>query len=93
VNEAFSGELATLRADNLRLRRLLDLSDEQARAARPDQATLTGAPAPPVIKASPMHDKVRFYADLFGCRGDVYAVRWENKRDGRSGWTPAVAGG
>jgi superfamily II DNA or RNA helicase len=93
VNEAFSGELATLRADNLRLRRLLDLSEEQARAARPDQATLIGAPAPPVIKASPMHDKVRFYADLFGCRADVYAVRWENKRDGRSGWTPAVAGG
>jgi hypothetical protein len=50
VNEAFSGGLETQRADNLRLRRLLDLSEEQARAARPDQATLAGAPTPPVIK-------------------------------------------
>ena len=93
VNDTFSGELAILRADNLRLRRLLDLSEEQARAARPYQPTLTGAPTPPVLKASPMRDKVRFYADLFGCRADVYAARWENKRDGRSGWTPTVAGG
>lgn len=38
----------TLRADNARLRRLLQLSEEQARAAASDQATLTGAPASPV---------------------------------------------
>lgn len=44
VAERFPGELATLRADNLRLRRLLEISEEQACAARPDQATRTGAP-------------------------------------------------
>jgi superfamily II DNA or RNA helicase len=93
VDERFPGDLATLRAENLRLRRLLELSEEQARAARPDQATLTGAPTAPVTKRSPLHDKVRFYLDLFRCRSDIYAVRWENKRDGRSGWMPAVAGG
>jgi hypothetical protein len=32
VDERFPGELATLRADNVRLRRLLELSKEQARA-------------------------------------------------------------
>lgn len=37
-------------------------------------------------------DKIRFYTDLFHCRTDVYAVRWENKRDGRSGWMPAIHG-
>ena len=31
--ESFRGELDTLRADNVRLRRLLQLSEEQARAA------------------------------------------------------------
>lgn len=38
VEERFPGELETLRADRVRLRRLLELSEEQARAADPDQA-------------------------------------------------------
>ena len=50
--EGFPGELDTLRADNVRLRRLLQLSEEQARAAASDQATLTGAPASPVTMGS-----------------------------------------
>ncbi len=37
-------------------------------------------------------DKIRFYLDLFRCRSDVYALRWENRRDGRSGWMPAIRG-
>ena len=84
--------METLRADNVRLRRLLKLSEEQARAADPDQAALTGAPTAPVDMGSTPDDKIRFYADLFRCRTDVYAVRWENKRDGRSGWMPAIHG-
>ncbi len=42
--------------------------------------------------ASSPADKVRFYFDLFRCRTDVYAMRWENRRDGRSGWMPAIKG-
>jgi len=90
--EKFPGELDTLRADNARLRRLLRLSEEQARAAASDQATLTGAPASPVTMGSNSADKVRFFIDLFRCRADIYAVRWENRRDGRSGWMPAIKG-
>jgi hypothetical protein len=74
------------------LRRLLQLSEEQARAAASDQATLTGAPQAPVSMASSPTDKVRFFFDLFRCRTDVYALRWENRRDGRSGWMPAIRG-
>jgi hypothetical protein len=92
VEERFPGELATLRADNVRLRRLLKLSEEQARAPNPDQPTLSGAPESPVNMASMPGDKVRFYLDLFRCRPDVYALRWENRRDGRSGWVPAIRG-
>jgi len=92
VEERFPGELETLRADNMRLRRLLKLSEEQARAADPDQATLTGAPESPVNMRSAPEDKVRFFFDLFRCRSDVYALRWENRRDGRSGWMPAIRG-
>ena len=53
MEERFPGELATLRADNVRLRRLLELSKEQARAADPDQPDLTGAPTAPVDMQSP----------------------------------------
>jgi hypothetical protein len=90
--ESFPGELDTLRADNARLRHLLQLSEEQARAAASDQATLTGAPASPVTMGSSSADKVRFFFDLFRCRTDVYALRGENRRDGRSGWMPAIKG-
>jgi hypothetical protein len=90
--ESFPDELDTLRADNVRLRRLLQLSEEQARAAASDQATLTGAPASPVTMGSSSADKVRFFFELFRCRTDVYALRWENRRDGRSGWMPAIKG-
>lgn len=63
--ERFPGELDPHRADNTRLLHLLKLTEEQARAARSDQATLTGAPAAPVsMESSPAH-KVRFYCDLF----------------------------
>ena len=90
--EQFPGELDTLRADNSRLRRLLQLSEGQARAAASDQATLTGAPESPISMASSPAEKVRFYFDIFRCRTDVYALRWENRRDGRSGWMPAIKG-
>jgi len=92
VEERFPGELEVLRTDNVRLRRLPQLSEEQARAADPDQATLTGAPESPVSMRSAPEDKVRFFLDLFCCRSDVYALRWENRRDGRSGWMPAIRG-
>ncbi|HTY26849.1 MAG TPA: DEAD/DEAH box helicase family protein, partial [Mycobacterium sp.] len=73
-------------------RRLLRLSEEQARAAPSDQATLTGAPTSPVTMGSSSADKVRFFFELFRCRTDIYALRWENRRDGRSGWMPAIKG-
>jgi hypothetical protein len=92
MQEQFPDELETLRADNVRLLRLLKLSEEQARAADPDQPALIGAPESPVNMRSAPEEKVRFYLDLFRCRSDVYALRWENRRDGRSGWMPAIRG-
>ena len=37
-------------------------------------------------------DKVRFFFELFRSRTDLYALRWGNRRDGRSGWMPAIKG-
>ncbi|MGI8457315.1 MAG: TOTE conflict system archaeo-eukaryotic primase domain-containing protein [Propionibacteriaceae bacterium] len=42
--------------------------------------------------ASPVREKLALYGDRFRARRDVYAVHWENRRAGTSGWMPAVAG-
>ena len=34
-----------------------------------------------------------FYGALFAARTDVYAIRYDNPRTGKSGWVPAVRGG
>lgn len=86
-------ELEGLRAENVRLRRLLKLTDAEAAPPRGTQlAWFDNAPGP-VDARSSSRVKVEFYAALFGARRDVYAVRWENARTGRSGWMPAVEGG
>lgn len=91
---ALARELNELRLDNARLRKLLELSEEEAGAARRDQPVLAlDATAGSLTMSSPPEQKVRFFQDLFRARTDIYAVRWENPKDGRSGWVPAVAGG
>jgi superfamily II DNA or RNA helicase len=88
-----SDELESLRRENARLRRLLKLTDAEAAPARGTQAAwFDRAPGPVDARSSPQ-GKVQFYAALFGARRDVYAIRWENPRSGKSGWMPAVEGG
>lgn len=86
-------ELEVLRAENVRLRRLLEIGEQEARAARDAQPELALHAAGPVNAASPPAAKVACYRSLFRAREDVYALRWENRRAGTSGWVPAVAGG
>src|SRR5215469_17495015 len=86
-------ELAELRAQNARLRRLLKLSQAEAAPPGPAQAGFFEAPPGPVHASSPLEAKVAFFGALFAARADIYAVRWENARTGRKGWLPAVRGG
>ena len=86
-------EVARLRGENARLLRLLELSPREARPPGPVQTGIFDARPGPVHAGSPAAAKVAFFATLFGARRDVYALRWENARTGRSGWTPAVRGG
>jgi hypothetical protein len=83
VEERFPGELETLRADNVRLRRLLKLSDEQARAADPDQAALTGAPTTPVDIA---HNVWSPSGPMTGARVCVAAYRLQRPGSMSTGW-------
>jgi hypothetical protein len=84
-------ELERLRAENHRLSRLLELRGQDT-APAPEQLAATATPGP-VTMASPVPEKLAFYANLFRARQDAYAKRWENNRLGTAGWSPAVAGG
>ena len=86
-------QVARLRAENARLLRLLELTPQQARPPGPEQTAIFDGLPGPVDAGSPPAAKVAFFATLFAARPDVYAVRWENARSGRSGWMPAVRGG
>ncbi len=93
VPAAVAAEVARLRAENARLLRLLQLTGEQAGLPRPGQAGFFEAPPGPVHAGSPPEVKVAFFGALFGARTDVYAVRYDIRRTGRTGWVPAMRGG
>ena len=86
-------ELASLRRENARLRRLLELTHTELEPAAGTQgAWFEKAPGSVDASSSPQ-SKVAFYGALFKARTDVYAIAWENARTGTSGWVPAVEGG
>src|SRR3954469_25589973 len=87
---ALRDEVRRLRAENDRLLRLLELNPGEARPPGPVQTAVFDAAPGPLYVVSPAAAKVAFFATLFTARPDVYALRWENARSGRSGWTPAV---
>jgi hypothetical protein len=90
---SLDAEVVALRAENARLRRLLDLTPEQARAPVAAQTGLFLDRPGSVTASSSGPDKVRFFRTLFAARTDAYAIRWDSARTGRSGWSPAVEGG
>jgi superfamily II DNA or RNA helicase len=86
-------QIETLRAENARLLRMLELTPAEARTPGPVQTGMFEAEPGAVHFGSPAAAKLAFYTAMFAARADVYAVRWENARSGRSGWMPAVRGG
>ena len=90
---AMAAELRRLRAENARLLRLLELTPRQAAPPGPAQAGFFEAPPGAVHANSRPEEKVAFFGALFAARTDVYAVRYDNRRTGRTGWVPAMRGG
>ena len=90
---ALRRELVALRDENARLRRLLRLTERDLAPAVGTQSAGFDRTPGPVSARSPNSAKVAFFAALFGARRDTYALFWENRRLGTSGWVPAVAGG
>jgi hypothetical protein len=92
VND-LQAELESLRRENARLLKLLKLTSAEAAPAPGTQTSWFDKTPGSVDAQSSPRAKIEFYAALFGARRDVYAVRWENGRTGKSGWVPAVEGG
>ena len=82
-------ELEGLRAENERLRTLLALAQRTQAVLAPAKPAATPARDGPASAS----EKIALVRRLFRGREDVYAVRWENTRTGKSGYVPAVAGG
>ena len=78
-------ELATLRAENVRLAALLDAHGIAWRLPTPT--------VPPIIEPSRLttDEKVALFRKLFRGRTDVYPIRWVGKTSGKSGYAPACA--
>src|SRR5882757_1177923 len=85
-------QVGRLRAENSRLLRLLKLTPQQAHPPGPIQTGIFEAAPGSVHAGSRPAVKVAFFAALFSARTDVYAVRWESARSGKSGWMPAIRG-
>ena len=76
------------------LRRQLRDMDAQRTAIEAQLATLLeqSEPTPPTSKPTlPTGEKIALFRRLFAGREDVFALRWENRKDGRSGYAPACA--
>jgi superfamily II DNA or RNA helicase len=82
-------EVERLRAENERLRMLLTLAQRTQAVLAPTKSSVALHLDAPASAA----EKVALMRRLFRGRDDVYAVRWENDRTGKSGYVPAVAGG
>jgi superfamily II DNA or RNA helicase len=93
ISSDVEAELARLRTENARLLKLLRLTPHQAAPPGPAQAAYFEAPPGYVHHRSAEDAKVAFFGALFAARTDLYAIRFDNQRTGKSGWVPAVRGG
>jgi len=102
---AMEVELAELRAENDRFRRLLGLearagesgetrSDNRHAEPAVVQADVESAAKPRrVTQSSTSREKIALFRSLFAGRDDVHALAWSSQRSGKSGWSPSVRGG
>jgi superfamily II DNA or RNA helicase len=80
--------LEALERERLRLEaRLREIESER----EPPEPQPSPTFAPTVCNGSPAADKVAIFRKLFAGRTDVFPVRWENPKSGRSGYAPACA--
>lgn len=86
-------EVARLRRENARLRKLLGLKDSAPQVRDEPRAAqqFLAEPLPTVMARSSVQEKIALFRTLFRGREDVYAVHWVNEWSGKTGYAPACA--
>lgn len=80
-------ECDRLREENLQLRNRLGISIEKKPLQPVSTSSQNGASA--INSKSSPEEKVKLFRSLFRGRDDVYAVRWEERNNGKTGYSPA----
>ena len=83
VHKSDSDELAALRAENARLVSLLEAHGIEWRRKPPISVQR--------VSVLSTNEKVALFRRLFRGRDDVWALRWESKTSGKSGYLRACA--
>ncbi len=73
------------------LERELKIRERELISDGPTTAECPACANAPVTNNSPSNEKVALFQRLFAGRPDVFPVRWENRRAGRSGYSPACS--
>jgi hypothetical protein len=90
--EHIRARLMSLEAERAKLEARLDeLERPRAPLLRADRHSVLVVNVPTVTAASRTADKVALFRRLFVGRPDVFPVRWDNRKTGRSGYAPACA--
>lgn len=89
MSQCTTDSLDDLKAENARLIALLDAHGIEWRLP-PEPVLERVAPATETVQLSPK-EKVSLFRRLFRGRDDVFPVRWESKKSGKAGYSPACA--
>ncbi len=81
--------LASLDAERSQLQRELEVLEARLTSEHASVVHRTDFENAPVTNTSLSHEKVGLFRRLFAGRPDVFPVRWESSRSGRSGYSPA----
>jgi superfamily II DNA or RNA helicase len=82
--------LIALDAERQELERELETLEQKAMSDRQTVGRIDFVDAP-VTNSSSSAEKIELFRRLFAGRPDVFPVRWENRKDGRSGYSPACS--
>ena len=84
-------QLSAMDAERAVLQRNLDALELRLNSVETTTHESDGFADAAVTNNSPSSEKVGLFKQLFAGRPDVFPVRWENKRSGRSGYSPACS--
>jgi hypothetical protein len=82
--------LAALDAERLAFERELEALEQKLISDR-QTAERTAFANAPVTNSSSSTEKIELFRRLFAGRPDVFAVRWENRKTGSSGYSPTCS--